>query len=427
MNPNTNTATTKTMVDIARACAPRWMEIVGVTAETGDPLIASPSALNVAASAVLALAPKLATFDVVIVSAFGDPGRVALANALTPCPVIGIGESSMAVAHEMSNGRFAVAQTIPGLNASIGQLAETCGYGASLVRVLAPDVEDAAELMADARATEDALAELIHRVVDSDGARAVIIGGGPLAVAARSLAPRFACPIIEPIPATIARAASMIAPHVLSSHGLESGPHGYKVREMRAQGLAVTAPDMHMSLFNVLQKNSLVRSLLSPSALLSRWPSQWLAGAFDDSFAACVSVHREALREPGAAAFDVLVGSSWGGAVAAALVADGSWEGPAVLMCPALNLKERRAGGSLDAALSAASITAGLAAMPPERKARCLLVHGDADETVPLDDSRALSRATGIALEVVEGGSHGLSGIVSDGRLVQFVLQCARS
>ena len=299
VNPNTNTATTKTMVDIARACAPRWMEIVGVTAETGDPLIASPSALNVAASAVLALAPKLATFDVVIVSAFGDPGRVALANALTPCPVIGIGESSMAVAHEMSNGRFAVAQTIPGLNASIGQLAETCGYGASLVRVLAPDVEDAAELMADARATEDALAELIHRAVDSDGARAVIIGGGPLAVAARSLAPRFACPIIEPIPATIARAASMIAPHVLFSHGLESGPHGYKVREMRAQGLAVTAPDMHMSLFNVLQKNSLVRSLLSPSALLSRWPSQWLAGAFDDSFAACVSVHREALREPG--------------------------------------------------------------------------------------------------------------------------------
>jgi allantoin racemase len=427
VNPNTSAATTKTMVDIARACThvPQWLEIEGLTVEAGEPLITSPLALDVAAAAVLDLAPKLKAYDAVIIAAFGDPGREALANALRPTPVFGIGESSMRAAHELSNGRFAVVQTIPGLNSSIRQMAESCGYGSSLKAVLAPETTDASELMADARATEESLATLVQRATETDGAQAVIIGGGPLALAARALAPRFDCLIVEPIPVTIARVASHLAPRVLYCHGLESGPRGFKVLEMGRQGLVVTAPDMQMSLFNILQKNSLVRSLLSPRALLTRWPSSWLSGAFDDSFAACVSVQREALHQS-KGAFDVLVGSSWGGAVAAALLADGSsWLGPAVLLCPALFEKERRSGGSLDASLSADSIVAGLAAMPADRKARCLLVHGTADETVPVDDSRAIARATGIRLELVEGGSHGLSSIVRDGRLAQFILQCA--
>ena len=38
--------------------------------------------------------------------------------------------------------------------------------------------------------------------------------------------------------------------------------------------------------------------------------------------------------------------------------------------------------------------------MPAERKARCLLVHGTADDTVPVrrEDSRAIAQATGIRL-----------------------------
>lgn len=54
-----------------------------------------------------------------------------------------------------------------------------------------------------------------------------------------------------------------------------------------------------------------------------------------------------------------------------------------------------------------------------------LLVHGDADSTVPVADSSDLSKATGIALETISGGSHGLSSIVRDGRLVQLVQQVA--
>ena len=215
---------------------------------------------------------------------------------------------------------------------------------------------------------------------------------------------------------------------VLYCHGLESGPNGYKVRALREVGLEVVAPSMEMSLWNPLRKNSVLRSLLSPSALFSRAPTRWVGGALDDSFQACIDVMRSAAAAPprSASTCTVLVGSSWGGAVAAALVAEQSWTGPAVLLCPALRLKERWAGSG-DATLSADAITAALAALPAERKSSLLLVHGTADETVPVDDSRALSEATGIALELIDGASHGLGAILGDGRLVDFMRRVAPS
>lgn len=210
---------------------------------------------------------------------------------------------------------------------------------------------------------------------------------------------------------------------VLYVHGLESGPGGYKVQQMRKQGLDVVSPEMQMSLYDVRARNSVLRNLLDPSMLLRHWPWQWLVGAGDASFAACVEVQKQALRDNGS--FDVLVGSSWGGAVAATLVAEGAFDGPVVLLCPALGTRERWFGESLDPARTADAITASLAALPAARRAACLLVHGDADTTVPLADSSDLSKATGIALEVIKDGSHGLGSIVRDGRLVQFVQQTA--
>ena len=173
---------------------------------------------------------------------------------------------------------------------------------------------------------------------------------------------------------------------MLYCHGLESGPMGHKVREMRRQGLDVTAPAMDMSIWSLWQKNSVLRSLLSPRALLTRWPTNWLAGAMDDSFGACVDVMRANIDTD---SFDVLVGSSWGAGVGAALLANGAWDGPTVLLCPALHLKERWAGRSLHASLSADAISLALANLPAHRKSACLLVHGTADATVPVDDSRA--------------------------------------
>ena len=204
--------------------------------------------------------------------------------------------------------------------------------------------------------------------------------------------------------------------------GLEAGPGGYKVVGLRDQGFDVIAPEMEMSLYDVRQRNALLRNLLSPVSLFTRWPWRWLRGAMDESFSGCIAVQRLAVQEqPQESPFDVLVGSSWGAAVAAALLADGTWSGPAVLLCPALQHKERWALGSLDPSLSTDNITARLVELPATRKASILLVHGTGDNTVPFEDSQALSAATGIPLELIDGGSHGLGSIVRDGRLKEFI------
>ena len=49
----------------------------------------------------------------------------------------------------------------------------------------------------------DALARACDEAVRLDGAQALVIGGGPLARAARALRHRVAVPLIEPVPAAV--------------------------------------------------------------------------------------------------------------------------------------------------------------------------------------------------------------------------------
>ncbi len=112
VNPNTSQATTDAMVAIARAAAPEGVEIDGMTAPRGSPLITDPEALAIAAEVVAGMAPAIRAYapDGVIVAAFGDPGLPALRGALS-MPVVGIGEASIAAAAR--HGAFAVITTTP--------------------------------------------------------------------------------------------------------------------------------------------------------------------------------------------------------------------------------------------------------------------------------------------------------------------------
>ena len=179
-------------------CHPFW-NIHGITAAFGVPLITNLRELAMAAKAVEAVASGVSEADGVIVAAFGDPGSDALACALR-CPVIGIGAASMQAA--AAGGRnFSVATTTPDLVASIRQRADALGVGHQLVSVRVT-VGDPARLTADPVALKQALEAEVWSAID-EGAAAVVIGGGPLARAARALAPSFAVPIIEPIPSAV--------------------------------------------------------------------------------------------------------------------------------------------------------------------------------------------------------------------------------
>lgn len=197
VNPNTSTATTAAMVAIAEAAAGR--PVRGLTARFGAPLITDPETLAAAVPAVVALAPDLAGAEAVIVAAFGDPGLAEL-RARLPCPVTGIAEAGMAEAAALSP-RFAVVTTTPALVPSIAARAAAGGYHDFAGTWVTPG--DPAAVMAYPAALRAALDAACRRAIAEGGAGAIVIGGGPLAVAARALAGTLPVPLVEPVPAAV--------------------------------------------------------------------------------------------------------------------------------------------------------------------------------------------------------------------------------
>jgi hypothetical protein len=156
---------------------------------------------------------------------------------------------------------------------------------------------------------------------------------------------------------------------VLFVHGQESGPQGTKARLLAEQFEALT-PAMDTS-----------------------------------DFEGCVRRIAQAIEEfqP-----ELVVGSSFGGAVAVALLQRGQWRGPTLLLAPA------------PAAL-------GVELWLPEQ-VPVWIVHGTRDDVVPIASSLMLARAgsPGQVRLVEVNDDHRLSATVANGRLVALVRELAR-
>jgi len=201
INPNTDEATTMQMVRIAQRAASVDLDIRGLTAAIGSPLITNETELATACRAVCALADEIAPeIEGVIVSAFGDPGLAALQDKLS-IPVVGIGEAGLREG-ALGNRRFSVVTTTPDLAPSIDRKVITLGLADAYAGVVLT-AGDPIELTANPPRLKEALASAILRAMRERRIDAVVIGGGPLADAALALASRFTIPIIEPIPAAV--------------------------------------------------------------------------------------------------------------------------------------------------------------------------------------------------------------------------------
>jgi Asp/Glu/hydantoin racemase len=203
VNPNTDRNVTEAMLAIASGAVAHDVECVGLTVTTGAPLITDELGLQMAADAVIALVPDIVACEpaAVIIAAFGDPALTALRDRLA-VPVTGICEAAMAEA-ATGGRRFGVVTTTPRLGSSIARAAVAYGHvtgfgGTWFTR----HVARADSVPGSAWMVEE-LAEACARALAEAPLEALIIGGGPLAAAARRLVGRISAPLIEPVPAAV--------------------------------------------------------------------------------------------------------------------------------------------------------------------------------------------------------------------------------
>lgn len=214
---------------------------------------------------------------------------------------------------------------------------------------------------------------------------------------------------------------------VLYVHGLESGPTGKKAQLLSEAGFEVSAVQMPCGRRHTFRDPLLALWAVASVALVafSAWlAAPWLvlaalvAGATSFPvvrlfitrrvFTRSLEVQRQHLA---ATPIDVVVGSSFGGAIAVELLRAGHWKGPTVLLCPAYALVSRRSGRP---------VHPGFGGLPPDATAHVLVVHGTKDETVPLEDSRRLVARTSARLVTVDD-DHRLSATATAASMREWV------
>jgi hypothetical protein len=213
--------------------------------------------------------------------------------------------------------------------------------------------------------------------------------------------------------------------NVLYVHGLESGPNGRKARHLATAGFNVVAKQMPCGRAQILRDPVVMLligsavALLGVCTVLGGWIGLASCAAIEVAsvpfvrpcvfrriWRLSVEVQSQALKEN---AIDLVVGSSFGGAVALELLRNGAWSGPTLLLCPAHNRLAERAG-----------LPVPKPPMPAAVASRVVVVHGRKDDIVPLSDSQALVEGTSARLLVVDD-DHRLSATADPARFAEWI------
>jgi Asp/Glu/hydantoin racemase len=199
LNPNTSPSITALVAREASRLARPGTELVPVTGEFGGRYIASRATYAIAAHAALdAWARHAEGADAVLLACFGDPGLAAL-KELSPVPVVGMVEASLAAA---AGKRFSIVTGGAAWEPMLREMAMLAGAGPRLasIRTVAPT---GAEI---ARDPDGALAMLAEscRTCARDGAETVILGGAGLAGLAPRLRAVLDMPLIDGLEAAMA-------------------------------------------------------------------------------------------------------------------------------------------------------------------------------------------------------------------------------
>ena len=196
---------------------------------------------------------------------------------------------------------------------------------------------------------------------------------------------------------------------VLYIHGLESGPQGRKPRHLAEAGFVVVSRLMPCARSAIVRDPAVLALAACAAALVAasaiRGGIRGLALGVGIAGAAAPFIESRIMRRVlqrsvdvqlralAAHQIDVVVGSSFGGAVALDLLARGAWSGRTLLLCPAHELVARR--GRMP-------MPPSLATLPDAVSSRVIVVHGRGDDTVPVTHSEELVAGSPARLILVD-------------------------
>ncbi|MFT3899484.1 MAG: aspartate/glutamate racemase family protein [Gordonia sp. (in: high G+C Gram-positive bacteria)] len=202
INPNTNTGTTDTMTKLAnQQLTGSGLTAVGATAAEGPSVIVDPAALAASVPQVVDAAKKSVDEQTVgiMVAAIGDPGVDEL-RQVYDIPIIGIGGAAV-LAAGADGEPFGMVTTTKELGPSLEALVranQTAPFTG--LRFTSATAE---EVAADPKLAITTLSAAIDECT-ANGAKSVIIGGGPLSAAADEIAKTSTVTIVQPVPSAAA-------------------------------------------------------------------------------------------------------------------------------------------------------------------------------------------------------------------------------
>jgi Asp/Glu/hydantoin racemase len=208
VNPNTSTAITARLAREARACASAGTAVLEATGAFGAEVIASREAAEVGAAAALdAVQREARGFDAVLLAISLDCGLAAL-RAHCRVPVVGLSEAALLRALQRTE-RAALVTLGTAMQPLYAEM--VAGYGlAERVPWVRATAMTAVQFRADPPAGLVQLRALIDEL-HQEGAGAVVLAGAVLAGYAPQLQQVCDVPLIDAIPAAVARAEVMVA------------------------------------------------------------------------------------------------------------------------------------------------------------------------------------------------------------------------
>jgi Asp/Glu/hydantoin racemase len=196
VNPNTSAKVTARIAAAANALARPEDRFVTVPAAFGPALIVTAEDGEQATRGVLATVEAHGGHpDGIVLASFGDTGAAEVRAARPGVAVIGIAEAAFEAARRIG-GPFSVVTFAPEVAAPLRDKALEHGMGDSLLRVAALQTPLQGDPAEQAEALIGPLTTLCLAAA-AEGARSVVLGGGPLAGLAGRIAPRCPVPVID--------------------------------------------------------------------------------------------------------------------------------------------------------------------------------------------------------------------------------------